>query len=387
MGSPAPAVPETIDSTLLLIGDAGLPRLEAPEPVLEALRREAAQSPERTVVVFLGDNIYPDGLPAPGSKTRPRAEAALRRQVEALDGARGIFVPGNHDYHAGGRAAVLRQAEYVAALDDSLATLGDSLAALGDSLAAHDDSLPGLDVPRVELRPRDGCPGPEIADVGERLRLILLDTQWWLDAEVARTVPTICPTASEDAILGALAQALSSASGRHALVLAHHPPASHGVHGGHHDWRDHLFPLSRAKSWLWIPLPILGSLYPLYRGLGGYGQDIPASRYEHMIARIDSTCAAHPPLAWAGGHDHSLQILSGRRGVPYVLVSGAGSVARPDAVGRGDDTLAASPHPGFVRLDALRDGRVRLEVVEVHEDGEVRRPWSVWLAPRGPAVR
>jgi hypothetical protein len=32
-----------------------------------------------------------------------------------------------------------------------------------------------------------------------------------------------------------------------------------------------------------------------------------------------------------------------------------------------------------MRVDALRDGRVRLEVIEVDEEGGVRRLWSTWL--------
>ena len=348
-GSPA------IDATVLLIGDAGLPRLEGTEPVLEALHAEASRDPERTVVVFLGDNIYPDGMPPEGDGSRPRAEAILRRQADAVGAARGIFIPGNHDYHGGRRDALRRQAEAVARLGNS----------------------------RIAFLPRGGCPGPEVVDAGTRLRLVLLDTQWWLDPEIARTTPRDCAAPNEPAIVDAVAAVLDTTRGRSTLLLAHHPPATHGVHGGHFDWRDHLFPLSRAVGWLWIPLPGVGSLYPLVRGSGAVGQDMAASRYEHMIARFDSACVKHPPLAWAAGHDHSLQVLAGTGPVPYILVSGAGSIARPDPLARGADTMLASPQAGFMRLDALQDGRIRLEVIEVRDDGSVRRPWSAWLARSG----
>jgi calcineurin-like phosphoesterase family protein len=351
----APPQSQSIDATVLLIGDAGLPRLEGTEPVLEALRVEASRDAERTVVVFLGDNIYPDGMPPEADSGRPRAEAILRRQAEAVGAARGIFIPGNHDYHAGRRDSLRRQAE-------ALARLGN---------------------PRITFLPRGGCPGPDVVDAGTRIRLVLLDSQWWLDPEIARTTPSDCAASNEQAIVTAVAAALDTTRGRSTLLLAHHPPATHGVHGGHFDWRDHLFPLSRAVGWLWIPLPGLGSLYPLVRGSGAVGQDLAASRYEHMVARLDSACAAHPPLAWAGGHDHSLQVLAGTGPVPYVLVSGAGSIARPDPLARAEDTMLASPRAGFMRLDALRDGRIRLEVIEVLEDGSTERPWSAWLAAPG----
>jgi len=343
----------SIDATVLIIGDAGLPRLDETEPVLEALHREASQDPERTLVVFLGDNIYPDGLPPAGSGSRPRAEAILRRQAAAVGGARGIFIPGNHDYHSDGRDGVLRQAEYIASLGD----------------------------PHVEMRPRSGCPGPEIVDAGTRLRVVLLDSQWWLDANLRRSTPSACATSNESAIVAAVAAVLDSTRARRTLIFSHHPPASHGAHGGHFDWRDHLFPLSRAVGWLWIPLPGLGSLYPLYRSSGAVGQDLAASSYENMVARLDSACVTHPPLLWAGGHDHSLQVLTGARHVPFVVVSGAGSIARPDPLTQDSDTVFASPHAGFMRLDALQDGSVRLEAIEVHADGAVQRPWSAWLAP------
>jgi hypothetical protein len=128
-----------------------------------------------------------------------------------------------------------------------------------------------------------------------------------------------------------------------------------------------------------VPLPVIGSMYPVYRMAGGVRQDIPSSRYQHMLASLDSVFTRRPPLALAGGHDHNLQVLSGRHGVRYALVSGAGSVSRPDPVSHGDDTLCASPEAGFLRLDLLQDGRARLEVVEVAPDGSVARPWSAWL--------
>jgi hypothetical protein len=65
--------------------------------------------------------------------------------------------------------------------------------------------------------------------------------------------------------------------------------------------------------------------------------------------------------------------------VQWNLVSGAGTVQRPDEVGKGDDTVFVSPRAGFMRIDLLRDGRVRLDVVEVTRGGEVFHPFSVWL--------
>ncbi|HEV2125867.1 MAG TPA: hypothetical protein VGW38_24180, partial [Chloroflexota bacterium] len=57
-----PVAPDSIAAELFLIGDAGLP---APggEPVLAALKKAVSWDPDRSLVVFLGDNVYPAGLP------------------------------------------------------------------------------------------------------------------------------------------------------------------------------------------------------------------------------------------------------------------------------------------------------------------------------------
>ena len=354
----APA-PDSIDSTLLLIGDAGKPALDAPEPVLVALRDEAARAPSRTVVVYLGDNVYENGLAEPTDPDRARGESVLRAQADVIQksGARGIFLPGNHDHHHDGRRAVRRQAQFITEL-----------------------SIPGL-----EFRPVDDCVGPETIDVGDRLRLVVFDSSWWIHDEFANPAPA-CSVRSRTDFADAMETALASAGGRDVVVAAHHPIASHGWHGGFFTWDDHLFPLHRVVSWLWLPLPGVGSLYPLYRSQGGVHQDISSSRYQNMLLDLEQVFRKHPPLVFAGGHDHNLQVLTGQRGVRYVLVSGSGSIARPDPVSRGDDTICVSPLAGFMRLDFFRDGRVRLEVVEVHADGKVERPCATWLGADVPMV-
>ncbi|MFQ5600537.1 MAG: metallophosphoesterase [Candidatus Krumholzibacteriia bacterium] len=351
-----PAAPDAIDSTLLLIGDAGLPALNGPEPVLQALRAEAELDPERTLVVFLGDNIYPNGSGLLGENDREHAETVLRLQVEAVgeSGARGIFIPGNHDHRSDDWKAIQRQGEYIESLGYA----------------------------RVELLPRNGCPGPEVLDLGEHLRLILIDSVWWIDDRpVSDEARPGCATSSDEEVLAAISAALAAAPDRRAVVVAHHPLAAHGQHGGFFTWKDHVFPLTKVKSWLWIPLPVLGSTYVWWRTHGHFGQDLSSSQYRHMIESLDEAFSVRPPLVHAAGHEHNLQVLEGGSNLAYVLVSGAGSVARAEHVSRGDDTLFASPEAGYMRIDALRDGRVRLEVVEVGETGAIRRPWSTWLVP------
>ena len=98
---PAPvpaAAPAEVESTLFLIGDAGAPAED--EPVLAALEQMIRDTPEPKYLVYLGDNIYPRGLPDSGAIGREEAERRIDAQIAV--GVRTEtttwFIPGNHDW-------------------------------------------------------------------------------------------------------------------------------------------------------------------------------------------------------------------------------------------------------------------------------------------------
>ena len=142
---------------------------------------------------------------------------------------------------------------------------------------------------------------------------------------------------------------------------------------------DHLFPLRELRKWLWLPLPIVGSAYPLARQNGISAQDLSSRAYRHLRDSLASVFRDAPPLAFLAGHDHGLQVLSGG-GVRHVLVSGSGSYDHNNAVKRLDSTRYASARPGFMRVDALADGRVRLGVLVVDAEGRATEALAMRLA-------
>jgi hypothetical protein len=213
-------------------------------------------------------------------------------------------------------------------------------------------------------------------DVSDRLRLVALDTQWWLHAQTRPEHPTSpCDADSEAEVLAALRSALAAAGGRDVVVLAHHPFVSGGPHGGHFTLRQHLFPLTDAKGGLWLPLPLIGSLYPASRGSGVSRQDQSNDAYQHMRRSLASAASDRPPLAWTGGHEHVLQVIEspewGR-----VLVSGAGILGHTSAVTDVPGSLYHASRAGYMRIDWLADGTRRLGVVEVSKDGSSREGFA-----------
>ncbi|MGH7151585.1 MAG: metallophosphoesterase, partial [Planctomycetota bacterium] len=328
---------------------------------------DARRAPPGSVVVFLGDNIYPAGLPeeeadAPGENARK-----LLDQIECFRGIAGLrvrFVPGNHDYVAGGFGSVLREA----------------------SLAARAGIDAGVDAgvrPAAPLGEPVAVSPPE--PVGRRWSLVYLDTVAWLRPE-HRSAKAPDPRTELELVVRQ-----ETARGREAFVLGHHPVASHGRHGGFYSWREHLFPLHELRfigdAGYLLPLPLLGSLYPLLRGNGWVGsdEDMATAGNRAFVDSLTGALRAAPPLLYACGHEHALQVLRGP-GLPWLVASGAGFLGREESITTGRDTVFASPAAGYFRVDLFADGRARLEAVEIREGEPERREFAMWLTPRAPAA-
>ncbi len=356
-GRPAPAPPAQpastpeVDLSIFLIGDAGEPA-SGFEPVLAALRREVGQDPARSVVVYLGDNLYPKGLPDSTHNRYTEYARRLDEQVAVASetDARAFFVAGNHDWGYG-LEGVVRQQRFVEERGDGA----------------------------VWFLPRPGCPGPDVRDLGRTVRLVLLDTQWWFHDDPKPAAPdTICSRSTVGGVVDSIRAVLRSAGDRRAVVVAHHPLESGGPHGGHFGWKWHIFPLRTISRWLWVPLPVIGSAYPVSRQLGIVDQDLTSSVYETLRHSLRSAFAEHPPLVYATGHEHNLQVI-GDAAAQYLVVSGAGIFGHANPVAWLDGTRFAASAEGFVRLDFVGNGQARLGVIIVDEEGRGEEAFSTWI--------
>ena len=336
---------------LLLLGDGGEPKSD--EPVLKTLGEWAKKDASKTSVVFLGDNMYPEGM-----TERRKHEAAERLEpqlaVVRTAGVHGLFIPGNHDW-AGGKAegytALLAQEQFI------------------------NDALPG----EMNFLPSGGLPGPvalELPEGNPAVRLIVLNTQWWLH-------PHEKPEKSPEKITQELVERLDTELP--VIIVGHHPLETYGPHGGFFDWKSHLFPARDLKEWLWVPVPIFGAAYPYWRKyLYKSDQDMRGTRNKNMVAQLNSAFSTrkstneNPPLLiYASGHEHSLQVLKDDI-VDYLLVSGAAASRKVTEVMSGENSLFAHEHTGFMAIDFFTDGKVLLRVVEPGGKGVVFHRWLIF---------
>ena len=282
-----------------LIGDAGLKSVK--NASYKKLLQQQVNDSVPSAIVFLGDNIYPKGMPPAGNRKRAEAEEILQASIDLVPGFKGpmIFVPGNHDWKRG-RPDGINFIHYQQAWLDSL----------------HRDN--------IKLLPQDGCPGPVEIPLSDKVVLIVIDTQWWLQPwNKPEGETSLCDCKTQADLIVQLDDALRRNQHKRVIVAAHHPVITYGEHGGVYSLKDHIFPFTDLNKKLYIPLPVVGSLYPLYRKIFGSIQDTSHPEYRKLKEQMMAVLEQYPGVIYASGHDHSLQFIE-KDDVHYII-SGGGS--------------------------------------------------------------
>ncbi|MGB4773841.1 MAG: metallophosphoesterase [Daejeonella sp.] len=315
---------------VFLIGDTGNIARHHPDRVLQMLNAHFDQS-QNSAVVFLGDNVYPRGLPAKGNILRKDAEATLTAYQKALADYHGkvVFISGNHDWNKGrkdGYDYVLRQEKYLEKLFDK----------------------------KNILLPSNGCPGPAEVDLTDEVTLILINTQWWLQDGFRPVGEKYgCRVSSEEEFFEHLVKVLDKNKHKRVIVAGHAPVYSYAIHGGRYKLGHHLFPFTIYHKKAYIPLPFIGSLLPLYRKFFGAKEDIAHPRYRRLRRRLKDIFKNYPGLIYAAGHEHNLQHIE--KDNNHFIISGAGSKLKY-VLTEGKNLLFGMKAKGFFKIRFESDG-------------------------------
>ncbi len=330
---------DSITQRIVVIGDAGA-LVRGKAPVMEAARRTVPFD-AKTTVVYTGDNLYRHGLPDEITAGYAGYRAVLDSQIAIADGTPSnvIFIPGNHDWmngQPGGFDAVVRQQRYV------------------------DASRGG----KVKFLPKDGCPGPEEISIGDNVVLVVMDSQWWIHKNEKPGLEGDCDTKTESEVIDQIAEIADRNNKKLLLFACHHPFRSAGYHGGAYSWQQHLFPLRDLNKRLWVPLPGLGSVYPITRGVFGTPQDLKHPTYAKMISDVEEAVRKHPHPVFLHGHEHTLQYFIDSPA--HFVVSGSG--CKENRIEDTRRTEYVSGNLGFAVLDVYKDKTVQLTFYTVKDD-------------------
>ena len=323
--------------TLFLIGDCGEPYVQN-DPIGTVLLKKITESPTRTTTLYLGDNVYPKGLPEEGHRLRLESEFILKSQVNFTNAVNNktIFIPGNHDWQHWGKHGI----DYIHNQQSWIDSLADE---------------------NVTLLPRDGCPGPVEISVSGKVTLVILDTQWLIHQWEKPGEESSCDAKTLDDVISQLDDILYRNRRKRVIVAGHHPLITYGEHGGIFPLRMHLFPLTDLSEHLYIPLPVVGSIYPLYRNWFGHIQDTMHPVNKEFTERILKVLKAYPGSVYVSGHEHALEHIV--KDSTHMIVSGSGS--KVEMVKKKGFALYANAVRGFVKADLSDDGAVHVDFIQV----------------------
>ncbi|MES2701606.1 MAG: BamA/TamA family outer membrane protein [Bacteroidota bacterium] len=332
----AAAQEDSISRRIVIIGDAG-ELVNGRAPVIDAARKLIPLD-KNTTVLFMGDNLYSTGLPDEQYSNYNDKRRVLDSQVAIVKDkqAKAYFMPGNHDWGNGrpqGFESIIREQIYI------------------DQISKDN----------VKFFPEDGCPGPVEIQIADDVVLIIMDSQWWLNRRDRPGIESDCPYKTEEEVLEQLKDILERNAKKLVLFGCHHPFKSTGYHSGYYSVRQHIFPFVELNKYLYIPLPLLGSIYPLSRMIFGSPQDIKHPAYAKMVASIDNVLKLHPYVIHMHGHEHTLQYIKDSNN--HYIVSGAG--CKTGRIGTNKKVRYSAKTLGFVTLDISKNKNVSLSVYKV----------------------
>ena len=322
--------------TFYLIGDAGESPMGDLNPALKAFRDELAKASKNSTVIFLGDNIYPAGLP--DKKKITQYEAAknhLDAQIKTLNNFSGqsIFIPGNHDWYADGLKGLKRQEKYI------------------------EEQL-GKDV----FLPENGCPLEKV-EISDDIVLITIDTQWYLvNWNKHPNINDKCEIKDRGKFLEELEGLIKKNKDKTTILAMHHPMFTYGSHGGQFSFKQHIFPTDGK-----VPLPILGTLANVLRSTtGASNTDQSNKKYNELKKRIVTLAQYSEKVIFVSGHEHTLQYIV-EENIPQ-LVSGSG--AKKGAARLLNGSQFSTGQMGYAVLKIYDDGSSTVNFVGVENESK-----------------
>lgn len=316
-----------VTHTFILVGDAGNGVFKDTIDYSNSFINNLKLVGKNSTLLFLGDNIYPAGMPKEKDKAYNDALKKLQEQIDIAKKFEGkaIFIPGNHDWYHEGNEGLKRQEEIV---ENQLG--------------------------KKSFLPQEGCP-IESVDISENITLIIVDSQWYItNWDNHPTINENCDIKTRSQFLDEFRSEIKKARGKTTLVAIHHPMFTNGPHGGKFSFKSHF-----------SPIPILGTLKNWLRKTTGVSNaDIQNVHYNELKKNLTAAAQQNENVIFVSGHDHSLQYLV-KNDIPQII-SGSGSKIEP--VKNSDGGIYAHATNGYAILEVFENGGVNVKFIDARKD-------------------
>lgn len=314
------------DFKLFLIGDAGNADEEQAKNTLKLFKNKLDSADKNSMVIFLGDNIYPLGMPKEGSKNYDSAKVKMENQLAVTKNFKGktLVIPGNHDWYHG-----------------------------LEGLKAQEEFVKSYLNDKKSFLPKNSCPIDDV-NLTKDIKLIIIDSEWALiDWDKYPGINKGCDIKTKEDFYKEFKELIVKNQDKRIIVAVHHPIMSSGVHAGFNSAKSHLASFQGK-----LPIPGVATLINTLRSSSGVSmEDLSNSHYVEFAGRIKNIVQDKENVIFVSGHDHNLQYHSDKN--LRQIISGAGSKTDPVTIAsKSDFSFGGS---GFAVLNLRKDQSIDVE--------------------------
>ncbi|REC48589.1 metallophosphoesterase [Chryseobacterium pennipullorum] len=314
------------DFKLFLIGDAGNADEPQAQKTLHLLKNKLDSADSNAMLIFLGDNIYPKGIPEETDKDYASAKQKLENQLAITKNFKGktVVIPGNHDWYSGLEGLNTQEGLVKQYFNDKKAFL-----------------------------PKNGCPIDDI-NISKDIKLIAIDSEWVItNWDNHPGINKNCNIKTREDFFTEFKDLIIKNQDKRIIVALHHPVISSGTHAGFNSAKSHLFPFNSK-----VPVPVIASIANILRSSSGISPaDLNNQHYADLANRLKSIVQDKENIIFVSGHDHNLQYHED--GNLRQIISGAGSKADPSTIIEKTDFSYGSS--GFAILNIRKDQSTDVE--------------------------
>lgn len=258
-------------TNFFLIGDTGKLENNKTSSTLIAMQKNFSLADKKDVLLFLGDHIYPKGIPTKKNNKQKKAIKILNSQLDVAKKFPGkvYFIPGNHDWYYGLEGLKIQEKLVEASLGKNT------------------------------FIPQNGCPIEKI-NINENIVLLVVDSQWYItDWDKHPSINSQCDIKTREQFLAEFRNQIKKSRGKTTLVVTHHPMYSNGSHNGNYTFKSHI-----------KPLPILGSVKNIIRTTSGANNTDMSNRfYNDLRKNLIAASQQNDNVIFISGHEHNLQFI------------------------------------------------------------------------------
>ncbi len=310
---------KTPTHSFYLIGDAGNAPMNEKIPSLTFFQQELEKATKNSTALFLGDNVYPIGVPPKKDDSYKLAKYRIQTQINSVKNFKGktVFIPGNHDWYHG-IDGLKRQEKIIEK-------------ALGKNT----------------FLPENGC-GLDKVEINDNLTLITIDSRWFImNWDKEPKINDNCDIKTRERFIEELWSLFKKNRYKNVVVAMHHPMYSNGPHGGSFSVKDHM-----------KPIPVLGTLKNLIRSHVGMQTDNFHKQYSDFVNQIETIANDFKNnIVFVSGHEHNLQYIQ-NNGFKQII-SGSGSKESAALIGYGAKFTYGNL--GYSKLNFYDDGSAIVE--------------------------